>query len=151
MLRRARAPPPPTPMSACARVGTRLPPTLSRGGRKTGTRGCACCASGRLRRGRDRALTPLIPSPFGSSPFDPRSRRVLTPLIPSPFGRGETRARPSFPLSAFAERGTGGEDYERGTAGEDHERGTEDEDGHARTQVLRTCGKADPSRLRRSG
>src|SRR5256884_1484663 len=58
MPRPARGPPPPTRMSSCARVGTRLPPALSRGGRKTGTRGCACCASGRLRRGRDRALTP---------------------------------------------------------------------------------------------
>src|SRR5438270_397000 len=62
---------------------------------------------------RPPVLTPLIPSPFGrgETRSDRRSRPpVLTPLIPSPFGRGETRARPSFPLSAFAERGTGGED-----------------------------------------
>src|SRR6266700_8448102 len=57
MPRPARGPPLPTRMSACARVGTRLPPTLSRGGRKTGTSGRACCASGLLRRGRDRGGT----------------------------------------------------------------------------------------------
>src|SRR5207249_7017607 len=39
---------------------------------------------------------------------------VLTPLIPSPFGRAQTQSVPSFPLSAYAERGTGGEDSAKG-------------------------------------
>src|SRR6266568_6785016 len=44
-------------------------------------------------------LTPLIPSPFGPHPLSPSP----------PCGEGGRKGSPSFPLSTFVERGTGGE------------------------------------------
>src|SRR6266487_6365543 len=56
-------------------------------------------------------LTPLIPSPFGPHPLSPSP----------PCGEGGRKGSPSFPLSTFVERGTGGEDYGEGDGGEDRE------------------------------
>src|SRR5207237_4909302 len=65
---------------------------------KSGTRGSACWMERGVGRGRHRGFTKATLGAYGA---------VLTPLIPSLFGRGGDSVRPSFPLSAYAERGTG--------------------------------------------
>src|SRR6266566_6985107 len=64
-------------------------------------------------------LTPLIPSPFGPHPLSPSPPCGPHPFDPLSLRERGNSVRPSFPLSTFVERGTGGEDYGGGTGRED--------------------------------
>src|SRR6266566_4412452 len=64
-------------------------------------------------------LTPLIGSPFQSSPCPPLRHAVLTPLIPSPCGRGETQSDRRSPSPHLWRGGQGVRTMERGKGGED--------------------------------
>src|SRR2546429_66709 len=91
-------------MSVGGVAGAVLPPHAA-----TSTGTTATHANVVLRERRDTAAPRRVAAGARQSPhpFHSLSLLVLTPLIPSPFGRGETRARPSFPLSALRRGGQG--------------------------------------------